>query len=273
MLDMTETILRKKNTGEAGNGGQFGTHTHTADTIELAAPNKHGWDGVWPGLWDANDSDDRPMRPYLPLRGSDDDEFFDTPRGTVVTMVGTNERLQLTGEYEWTRVNLAGDLTDEKISAGELWADICDGEVFGYAPNMKPSRLDLPLGVLYSDKTGYTDRSRADKPISKAEAARRFTEEGAEFTVVSQSGYDLTRGVYKGGRVGPRLEAPRKVVSAKPGNITWDSGSKLTIDANDEVFERHGGEVRPGTGEMKHIDIVIRSKQEYGVETVYRRTA
>jgi hypothetical protein len=241
------------------NAGRFSEKVGGTPEVSLAASG-NPWAS---SRWD-NDLDrgDRPMRPYLPLQPADDDEFFDAPRTSVLTVVDPKVenpkpvRYQKFDNENWTELNARGEHIGEPIPAGELWNDLNYGD-WVTSQGFKTARLDLPLIVLYSDASHYVYRERIDKPLSKAEAGRRF-EPGAKFAVVSQAGYDVATQTYRNGGVSARMADDRTVVSSKNGRIKWDSGSEATITPDDEVFDRGG-------------DIVISSKSEYGVETVYRR--
>ena len=213
--------------------------------------------------WDSEDArGERPMRPYLPLQPADDDEFFDAPQYTVLISLDPKEegakpkRYQKVDGENWTELDVRGNHIGELIPSGALWEDLNYGDMWN-SPDFKTAQLNLPLPVLYSDRGHYVYRDRIDKPLSKAEAGRRF-EPGAKFAVVSQAGYDYRTHTYRNGGVNARIAGDRTVVSSKNGKVVWDSGSSLSIDTTDETFERDG-------------DIVVRSKEEYGVETVYRR--
>lgn len=241
--------------------GRFAEKLGSAPEATLTTPARND---PWAGSrWDAEDArGERPMRPYLPLQPADDDEFFDAPRTTVLTSFDPKvegakvKRYQKVDEENWTELDVRGDHTGEPIPAGELWEDLNYGDQWN-SPDMKTAQLNMPLGVLYSDRSHYVYRERTDKPLSKAEAGRRF-EPGATFAVVSQAGFDRKTGTYRNGGVSERMAGDRTVVSSKNGKIQWDSGSSADISVDDEVFERGS-------------DIVISSKSDYGVETVYRR--
>lgn len=240
--------------------GRFSEKLGSAAEVSLAPAVNRPWAD---SRWDSDDArGERPMRPYLPLHPADDDEFFDAPRTTVLTVVDPKSerpkpvRYQKVDEENWVALDVRGEHTGDLIPSGEVWNDLNYGDWVN-SPDMKTARLDLPLGVLFSDKSYYVQRDRFDEALSKAEAGRRFAP-GAKFAVVSQTGYDYKTGTVRNGGVNGRIAMDRTVVSSKNGRITWDTGSTGTIDTTDEVFDRGG-------------DIVIRSKEEYGVETVYRR--
>lgn len=240
--------------------GRFSEKLGSTPETTLAAPVRN--DPWANSRWDDVERGDRPMRPYLPLQPADDDEFFDAPRTTVLTSLDPKEegakvkRYQKVDEENWVALDVRGDHTGDPIPSGELWEDLNYGDMWN-SPDFKTAQLNMPLSVLYSDRSHYVYRERTDKPLSKAEAGRRF-EPGAKFAVVSQAGFDRKTGTYRNGGVNERMAGDRTVVSSKNGKIQWDSGSSADIGVDDEVFERGS-------------DIVISSKTEYGVETVYRR--
>ncbi len=238
--------------------GRFSEKAGSAPDVALAPASSGPWAG---SRWD-QERGERPMRPYLPLQPGDDDEFFDAPLTTVLTSLDPKEdgakpkRYQKVDEENWSELDARGNRIGGPIPSGALWEDLHYGDMWN-GPDFKTARLDMPRSVLYSDRSHYVYRARTDKPISKAEAGRRF-EPGAKFAVVSQAGYDSKTRTYRNGGVNARIADDRTVISSKNGKVVWDSGSTLTIGTTDEAFERDG-------------DIVISSKEEYGVETVYRR--
>jgi len=51
------TIIRKASTGEAGNAGEFGTHTHDESDVALAVPKEPRRFSYWGGVYAAKDPD------------------------------------------------------------------------------------------------------------------------------------------------------------------------------------------------------------------------
>lgn len=242
--------------------GRFSEKLGSAPEASLTLANSAvPWEG---SRWDRDEMrGERPMRPYLPLHPADDDEFFDAPTATVLTSLDPKvegakvKRYQKIDGENWVELDVRGDHTGDPMTAGDLWEDLNYGDMWN-SPDFKTAQLNMPLDMLFSDRSYYRHRDGIDRPLSKAEAGRRF-EPGATFAVVSQAGFDRKTGTYRNGGVNERMAGDRTVVSSKNGRIKWDSGSEATIDVEDEVFVRGDD------------DIVIRSKAEYGVETVYRR--
>lgn len=164
--------------------GRFGEQEHSAPEISLTQLNSFA------EHFD-RDLDARPMRPYLPLQASDDDEFFDAPPGAILEVVnldGLTHRYQLGEGFQWTRIP-----DGEKIPSGELWSRL----TFSGGPGN--SVLHAPDGWLIGDSRFWARREDVDTPLSTEGVAERL--HGKSVRVVSQAWSASDTGT--GGRIDP----------------------------------------------------------------------
>lgn len=202
MGDMTMTTRAK--TTAASTAGSFAGHEHTTPDASLTpAPHEPtprqlaalGLGPDSPSVYrDTVDAERgrRPLRPYLPLQPADDDEFFDAPVGSVLTVrrdpASTEvEQFTCTGDYEWVDTRAGA-----QVSAGELW-----GSLFSEEDGVMASTLlTPPEGVLYSDRTHYVARARVDQPMMPATAVAVFKKSGGKANVIARHVYgDIERNI------------------------------------------------------------------------------
>lgn len=164
--------------------GQFGTHAHTDPEVSVGA----GRQNVYAEPFDLARGE-RPLRPYLALTSSDDDEVFDCPDGTVInasvpSLVRRYERVQ--GDL-WHEKHVIRGTVIAELTTGEVWQSLFDEE-----GAMHDALLSAPHGTLYSDAHGFVVASDIDQPLPQSEALRRVSETG-QAQMVSRSSFGTFR--------------------------------------------------------------------------------
>lgn len=204
----------------------------------------------------------RPFRPYLPLQPADDDELFDAPTGSIVTIVDTAEDGKTStriyekdrGDFDWRELSQRGVTSDTITETGELWASL-----FNDDGTMRSALLSPPPGVLYSDASHYVLRTAVDRPITVEDAAERLHARRA--TLVSRSVFGDTRD----DGIPAALQGPLTVSVDGTGYLRYQAvgrgrqASRALNLAGADIFDRDG-------------DIVIRRELDegYGWEEVLR---
>lgn len=237
-------------------GQQHGGADPSSEEIAAAvlnaalSPSRDGVTGRYLSRWDSL-LDERPLRPYLPLTESDDDEFFDAPEGTVLTIAtgaGEDEYVRAGGAFSWNRVG-----TGEAFSAGELWVRVVGD--FDH-PRTTDARLTLPHGVLYSDRTYFVDANDVDVPIDSGELSQRLDRRRGEMVsdvVVGDAGVVTV--------VEP-WEEPVVFDASSPGYLHYASA---------DTDDRRSAGVRVAAAFDRAGDVVIRLPQGDGYrEQVFR---
>lgn len=245
--------------------GQFGEQHHTAPETTIT-PKQLGIIGLGPESvntyaepYDAEEW--RPARPYLALRPSDDDEFFDARVGSRITLSqdGATRTFELTRDTRypgpvWSERS-ARNVETGVLEPGDLWAEMFDDD-----GRMHSARLSAPVDVLFSDRTYYAHRSEIDTPLAWEEARDRLTAT-SRARLVSRSvfGDSLDDGV-------PEVfQGTLRTSVTGDGYFSYSEtsrGPKATRSLHltaVEVFDRNG-------------DIVIRKETDpgYGFEEVLR---
>jgi hypothetical protein len=258
--------VRAKTTA-ASTAGSFAEHERSAPETTLS-PRQLASIGLGPASHNVyadrvdqeNERGERPLRPYLPLQPADDDEFFDAPLGSMLTVrrdaASTQvERYELVGDYEWRRRG-THDLTGPVISAGQVWAELFSEE----DGTMASTVLTPPHGVLYSDRTHYVSRDRIEQPIQKDTVRSVFAKTRGKAQVIARHVYGDRENNISGVRVAAYDEDV--TVSVQGGDIVVGGISthqKFPADTS-TAYYREG-------------DIVLRYEPEfgYGWELTLRR--
>ena len=268
------TVVRAKTTA-ASNVGSFAAHERSAPEDPLLSvpvpdltPRQLAAVGLGPAsvnvYADRVDHDDergeRPARPYLPLQPADDDEFFDAPLGSMLTVrhdpSSTDvERYELVGDYEWRQYGHHG-LRGPVIQAGELWSTLFTEE----DGKMASTVLTPPHGIVYSDRSHFVPRERVEQQMMLDTAVSVFKKYRGRAEVIARHVYGDREDNISGVNV---AAYDRDVTVAFQGDDVVVGGI-----SSHQKFPR-----ATSTAYMRGNDVVLRHEPEfgYGWELTLRR--
>lgn len=253
-------------TSAASTAGSFAPHQHSAPEDPLfeapvpdLTPRQLASLGLGPAsvnvYADLVDHDDepgrRPARPYLPLHPADDDEFFDAPIGSMLTVRRDPaspevERYELVGDYEWQQYSHHGP-RGPVMQAGELWSTLFAEE----DGKMASTVLTPPHGIVYSDRTHFVPRERVDQQIDLDTAVSVFKKYRGKAEVIARHVYGDRQDNISGVSV---AAYDREVTVAFQGDDVVVGGI-----SSHQKFSR-----KTSTAFFREGDIVLRHEPEFG---------
>lgn len=199
---------------------------------------------------------ERPLRPYVALTPADDDEFFDAPAGSILSIAeptSLTRYVKTDSAYGWEKLS-DRNTRSGAIEAGELW-----GRLFREDGTMRESMLSAPHGTLFSDQHYFVPAATVDQPITAADAIKRLS--GGRARLVSRSVFGDSRS----DGIPPVFQGTLTVSCTADGYLQYRStggqrGASRGVQLGGaELFDRGG-------------DIVIRKEElaGYGWEEVLR---